>query len=437
VKNRNVDGADPVAPEHVHHESPSQAINGVAKCSGSDQAEGNYLQAWHVCCSHYPGKNADSGQQTQHDQDWSCAREQAPGGPNIRGVNQREESRHDVNGLIPLVAAWDVGDRPGFECLVQSNPNGNDQQWQKFHGSSIGRDAEDWIVRTHVRDELETRYDTGMIDSIADRIASSLTVIRAKTNFKPEIAIILGSGLGPLADEIDLEASIPFADLPGFPVSTAPGHVGRVVLGTLEGRPVIAFQGRVHLYEGYSAQEVVLPVRLAHALGARVLVVSNACGGLNPAWNAGDIMLQSDYINFTGANPLIGPNDPSVGVRFVPMMDAYDPKYLEIARTTARALDMELREGVYLGISGPTYAPKAELRMFRNLGADAIGMSTVLEVIAARHQEMRVIGLSSVTDMAVADQGDHSGTTEQAVIEQAKRSGPRFQQLVRAILPQL
>jgi purine-nucleoside phosphorylase len=159
-----------------------------------------------------------------------------------------------------------------------------------------------------------------MIDSISDRIASSLTAIRAKNNFKPEIAIILGSGLGPLADEIDLEASIPFADLPGFPVSTAPGHVGRVVLGTLEGRRVIAFQGRVHLYEGYSAQEVVLPVRLSHALGARVLVVSNACGGLNPAWSAGDIMLQSDYINFTGANPLIGPNDPNIGVRFVPMM---------------------------------------------------------------------------------------------------------------------
>jgi purine-nucleoside phosphorylase len=282
-----------------------------------------------------------------------------------------------------------------------------------------------------------TRYDTCMIDSIPDRIDSSLTVIRTKTWLEPDIAIILGSGLGPLADEIELEASIPFADLPGFPVSTAPGHAGRLVLGVLEGRRVVAFQGRVHLYEGYSAQEVVLPVRLAYALGARTLLVSNACGGLNPAWNAGDIMLQSDYLNFTGTNPLIGPNDPSIGVRFVPMMDAYDPKYLEIARKTARAIDFELREGVYLGISGPTYAPKAELRMFRNFGADAIGMSTVLEVIAARHQEMRVIGLSSVTDMAVADQGDHSGTTEQAVIEQAKRSGPRFQQLVRAILPQL
>jgi purine-nucleoside phosphorylase len=436
VKDRDVDGTDPVTPEHVHHETSSQAINRIAERSGGDQAEGNCLQAWHFWCAHHPDEDADSGQQSQHDQNWCGAREQTPGGTNVGRVNQREESRHDVNSLIPLVTAGNVRHRPGFERLVQPDPNGNDQQWQEFHGTTIGRDAEDWIVRTHARDELETRYDTGMT-SIADRIASSLTVIRAKTWVEPDIAIILGSGLGPLADEIELEASIPFADLPGFPVSTAPGHVGRVVLGTLEGRRVIAFQGRVHLYEGYSAQEVVLPVRLSHALGARVLVVSNACGGLNPAWHAGDIMLQSDYLNFTGANPLIGPNDPSVGVRFVPMMDAYDPKYLEIARKTARAIDLELREGVYLGISGPTYAPKAELRMFRNLGADAIGMSTVLEVIAARHQEMRVIGLSSVTDMAVADQGDHSGTTEQAVIEQAKRTGPRFQQLVRAILPQL
>jgi purine-nucleoside phosphorylase len=274
-------------------------------------------------------------------------------------------------------------------------------------------------------------------DPTAARVASSLTAIRGRSAFEPEIAIVLGSGLGPLAGQIEAETILPFAELPGFPVSTAPGHAGRLVLGTLEGQRVVAFQGRVHLYEGYSAREVVIPVRLAHALGARTLLVTNACGGLNPAWNAGDIMLQSDYINFTGANPLVGPNDPGLGVRFVPMMDAYDPAHLEMARKTARALDLELREGVYLGICGPTYAPRAELRMFRTLGADAIGMSTVLEVIAARHLSMRVLGLSSVTDMAVADQGDHSGTSEGAVIEQANRTGPRFQRLVRAILPQL
>ena len=269
------------------------------------------------------------------------------------------------------------------------------------------------------------------------RVQQSAQTVRAISPLEPEIAIILGSGLGPLADEIEHATTISFSDLPGFPVSTAPGHAGRIVLGALEGKRVIAFQGRVHVYEGYSAQEVAIPVRLAHALGARTLLVTNACGGLNPAWQAGDLMLQTDYINFTGLNPLIGPNDDALGQRFVAMMDAYDPEYIQVARKTARTLDIELREGTYLAFTGPTYAPRAELRMFRAWGADAVGMSTVLEVIAARHAGMRVMGISSVTDMAVADREDHSGTTEQAVIEQANRTGPRFRSLVRGILKAL
>ena len=275
--------------------------------------------------------------------------------------------------------------------------------------------------------------------TIQDRVGSSLAAVRSSTFFEPDVAIILGSGLGPLADEIDVSsgASIKFADLPGFPVSTAPGHAGRVVLGELAGRRIVAFQGRVHLYEGYSAQEVAIPVRLAHALGARTMILTNACGGLNPAWARGDIMLQTDYINFTGLNSLIGPNDADDGPRFPPMMDAYDREYRGIAHAEARALDLVLREGTYLAISGPTYAPRAELRMFRQWGADAIGMSTVLELMVARYLGMRVLGLSTVTDMAVADLEDHSGTTEQAVIEQAKITGPRFRQLVRAVLPKL
>lgn len=277
----------------------------------------------------------------------------------------------------------------------------------------------------------------GMSQDIAARVSSAAAAVRAVSTLEPEIAIILGSGLGPLGDQIEDASTVSYHDLPGFPVSTAPGHKGRVVLGRLEGRRVLGFQGRVHGYEGYSAQEVVLPVRLAHALGVKTLIVTNACGGLNPAWKAGDIMLQTDYINFTGANPLIGPNDERLGVRFVPMMDAYDLEYRQLAAQTARALDIELREGVYLAISGPTYAPRAELRMFRQWGADAIGMSTVLEVIAARHLGMRVLGFSSVTDMAVADLEDHSGTSEQAVIERAQQTGPRFQKLVRAVLPKL
>jgi purine-nucleoside phosphorylase len=276
-----------------------------------------------------------------------------------------------------------------------------------------------------------------MNPQIAARVSSIVVALKAVTDLEPEIAIVLGSGLGPLADEIEDAVAVSYRDLPGFPVSTAPGHKGRVVLGRLEGRRVVAFQGRVHVYEGYNAQEVAIPVYLARRLGASRLIVTNACGGLNPDWNAGDIMLQTDYINFTGLNPLVGPNDSSIGERFVPMMDAYDPDYRVAAVRAARGLDIELRQGVYLGFTGPTYAPRAELRLFRAWGADAVGMSTVLEVIAARHAGLRVLGLSSVTDMAVADREDHSGTTEEAVIQRAQETGPRFRALVRAVLPQL
>jgi purine-nucleoside phosphorylase len=277
------------------------------------------------------------------------------------------------------------------------------------------------------------------MSEITTRIASSLKAARAITAFEPEIAIILGSGLGPLAEDIDIQAgaSIAYGDLPGFPVSTAPGHAGKAVLGMLEGKRVLAFQGRVHLYEGYNAKEVVLPVSLAHGLGAKTLFVSNACGGLNSAWEAGDIMLQNDFINFTGTNPLLGPNDASIGPRFLPLMGGYDRDLASLARTSARACDMSLREGVYLGITGPMYAPKAELRMYRQWGADAIGMSTVLEVIQALYLGMRVLGLSTVTDMAIADREDHSETNEQAVIAQAQKSGPAFRKLVRTILSRM
>jgi purine-nucleoside phosphorylase len=272
---------------------------------------------------------------------------------------------------------------------------------------------------------------------IHERVERIVSAWHSHTTTTPDVAIILGSGLGPLADSLEHPVAVSYKDLPGFPVSTAPGHAGRAVLGKLEGKNILAFQGRVHLYEGYTAQEAAIPVRFAHALGAKRLILTNACGGLNPAWSAGDMMLQNDYINFTGTNPLIGGNDPAKGERFVPMMDAYDPEYRQIAKTAARAANLDLREGTYLAISGPTYAPRAELRMFRAWGADAIGMSTVLELIVARYLQMRVLGLSSVTDMAVADREDHSGTTESAVIEAAKQTAPRFLRLIRAILQKM
>ena len=266
----------------------------------------------------------------------------------------------------------------------------------------------------------------------ARRLEEAVAAVREHTRLEPRVALILGSGLGPLADEIDAAAVIPYGEIPGFSESSAPGHAGELVLGTLSGLEVVAMKGRLHFYEGLSAAQTAFPVRVMHALGASSLLVSNACGGLNPNWRAGDLMLGLDFINFSGDNPLIGPNDDALGPRFPVMFDAFDAGYIELARRVARTEDIPLREGVYLAISGPSYATRAELRMFRAWGADAIGMSTVQEVITARHVGMRVLGLSSVTDMALPDGAEHA--TSDDVLETAARSGPTFRRLVKAVL---
>jgi purine-nucleoside phosphorylase len=266
-------------------------------------------------------------------------------------------------------------------------------------------------------------------------LSQAVTFIQQKTSFKPDIAVILGSGLGPLADEINAQAVIPYGEIPGFATSTAPGHEGKLFLGTLAGKNVVAMKGRVHYYEGHGAAQTSFGVRVMKSLGASTLVVSNACGGLNPNWSAGDLMLQLDFINFTGDNPLIGPNDTKQGPRFPVMFDCYEAAYKELARETARRENILLREGVYLAISGPSYATRAELRMFRGFGADAIGMSTVHEVIVARHIGMRVLGLSTITDMAVPDGHDHAD--EEAVLAMAAKSGAMFRRLVKAILEKI
>lgn len=250
----------------------------------------------------------------------------------------------------------------------------------------------------------------------------------------PDVALVLGSGLGPLADAIEGAVAVPYADVPGMPTSTAPGHAGRFVMGHLEGRRVVAMQGRLHAYEGYAAATCAYPVRVMHALGARRLVVSNACGGLDPEWAAGDLMLQVDFINHTFDHALTGPAD-GIAPRFPVTFDAYDPAYLDVARGAARRLGSTLREGVYLAIAGPAYATRAELRMFRSWGADAIGMSTVHEVTVARSLDMRVLGLSAVTDRAVPDGTEHA--TGDEVLAMAARVGDRFRALVRAVLSEL
>jgi purine-nucleoside phosphorylase len=249
-----------------------------------------------------------------------------------------------------------------------------------------------------------------------------------------ELGLVLGSGLGPLADEIEDAVSLPYAEVPGMPATSAPGHAGRFVVGHLGGRRVVAMQGRLHAYEGHRAATCAFPVRILHALGATRLLVTNACGGLDPHWRAGDLMLQLDFVNHTFDHALTGPAD-GVGPRFPVTFDAYDAAYLEAARAAARRLDVALREGVYLAIAGPAYATRAELRAFRAWGADAIGMSTVHEVTVARSLGMRVLGLSVVTDMAVPDAHGHA--TGDEVLRMAAAAGERFRGLVRALLPEL
>jgi purine-nucleoside phosphorylase len=261
------------------------------------------------------------------------------------------------------------------------------------------------------------------------RIETAAAFVRARSKVSPAIGIILGSGLGALADEIRAEAMVPYAQIPGFASPTVEGHAGNFVLGSLEGKAVVAMQGRVHYYEGHPLADVVFPIRVMHALGARVLLVTNAAGGLNRQWKAGDLMIITDHINVMGANPLMGPNDPALGPRFPDMSQAYDPALVTLAERAALAEGILIRTGVYVGVHGPSYETPAELRMLRGWGADAVGMSTVPEVIAARHMGMRVLGITAITDMAT---GEKVGTvTHEEVIATAKAIEPQFIRLVK------
>lgn len=265
-------------------------------------------------------------------------------------------------------------------------------------------------------------------------LLDAVAAVRNSCSRVPDLALVLGSGLGPLGDIIEADAVLDYESIPAMPVGTAPGHAGKLILGTLAGRSVVAMQGRVHLYDGFSAARCAFPVRLMHALGARSLLVSNACGGLAPHFRAGDLMLQLDLINATGQNALTGPNVEG-GPRFPVMFDCYDARYLDLARAVARREDLPLKEGVYLAIAGPSFATRAELRAYRGWGADAIGMSTVHEVTVARHLGMRVLGLSTVTDMALPDANEHA--TGEDVLRVAAQAGAGFRRLVMALLPSL
>jgi purine-nucleoside phosphorylase len=272
-------------------------------------------------------------------------------------------------------------------------------------------------------------------DSGFEAIEEAAEAIQRRSLLTPAIAVILGSGLGPLADEVEDAVSIPYVDIPHFVPSTAPGHAGRLILGTLAGVPVVVMAGRIHLYEGYTAQQVVFPVRTMSHLGAQTLVVTNAAGGVNLDFREGCLMLISDHINLTGQNPLVGAHEARLGARFPDMTQAYHPDLRVLAHNVAREQHLSLAEGVYLGLLGPSYETPAEIRMARMLGADAVGMSTVMEVIAANHVGMRVLGISCITNMAA---GILLRTlTEEEVLETAASVRAEFVALVTEIIRRL
>lgn len=256
--------------------------------------------------------------------------------------------------------------------------------------------------------------------------------LRRRIGEVPKMALVLGSGLGILANELQDAMAIPYGEIPHFPASTAPGHAGRLVVGKLEGKPILVMQGRFHYYEGYSLDRVTFPVRVFKALGMERLFLTNASGGANAAFAPGDFMVMSDHINFTGQNPLIGPNDNQLGPRFFDLSRAYDPELRAIAHRAARDLGLVLREGVYAWFAGPSFETPAEVRMARLLGADAVGMSTVPEVIVAAHCGLRVLGISCITNMAagILDQP----ITSDEVFEISLRRAPEFSAFVRRIV---
>lgn len=273
------------------------------------------------------------------------------------------------------------------------------------------------------------------IPDLYDRIQEAAAVIRQKSSLVPEVAIILGTGLGGLVKEIEAETVIPYETIPGFPLSTVESHAGRLILGRLKGKKVIAMQGRFHRYEGYTLQQVTFPLRVMQALGARTLVVTNVSGGMNPFWPPGDVVLIADHINLLGDNPLIGRNDDRLGPRFPDMSEPYSEVLRAKARKTALELGITLREGVYVAVTGPCLETRAEYRMLRAIGADLVGMSTVPEVIVAVHMGMKVVGFSIITDQCLPD------ALEPASLEQilavAGRAEPHLTRLVAALVPQI
>ncbi len=265
-----------------------------------------------------------------------------------------------------------------------------------------------------------------------EKIKETAEFIQSKINVKPEAGIILGTGLGGLVNEIDIEHKIEYKDIPNFPVSTVEGHQGNLIFGKLEGKNIVAMQGRFHFYEGYTMEELTLPVRVMKFLGIKYLIVSNASGGMNPDFEVGDLMIIDDHINLFGTNPLIGKNINELGPRFPDMSEAYDLKLIDLALKSAKELGIDVKKGVYAGVSGPTFETPAEYKYIRAVGADAVGMSTVPEVIVARHMEITCFAMSVITDSGVP--GQIIEITHEEVQEIASKAEPKMAAILKRML---
>ncbi len=269
-------------------------------------------------------------------------------------------------------------------------------------------------------------------EEIVRSVRTASEAVRARTDIEPQIAIILGTGLGALAEEIDADTIIPYEEVPGFPIPTVESHGGRLIMGRLEGRAVVAMQGRFHRYEGYTLRQVTFPVRVMHDLGAGTLIVSNVGGGMNPLWNLGDLMLIADHINLVGDNPLIGGNLDELGPRFPDMSNPYDGGLQELAVQVALQQRIPLRRGVYVAVTGPSLETRAEYRFLRLIGGDVVGMSTVPEVIVALHAGMRVLGISIISDLCLPDALEP--VTVEEIIQIASEAEPKLTSLIRGVV---
>lgn len=346
-------------------------------------------------------------------------------------------------GRRSVVATAVLSTRPGLSGVANGSAvhhlNGSNGAKQHLASPILDTNAASVIPHRTSLDEEKPHHEhpplVGLPGNTLDKIQDCVRYVRARSELVPEIVIVLGSGLGALADDLEDSISIPYADIPHFHAPGVVGHPGRLVLGRIRGVPALVLQGRFHYYEGHPMDEVILPIRMAKFLGCHSALITNAAGGINPAFSAGDLMLIEDHINFIGSNPLRGPNPQELGgPRFLDLSAPYDEQYMGILHRVAGELALpQLRRGVYVGVSGPTYETRAEVRFFRAAGADAVGMSTVPEVIAARHLGVRVAALSCITNMACGMEAGELSHDD--VMVQGAAAADKMRQLLITAVP--